>query len=213
MTGLSSNSLIFGGVIGYLIGSIPSAYLITKRHAGLDLREHGSRNIGTMNAYEVTGKKSIGSLVLVADILKGLLPVLLFEIAGYSTALLVLMPALVLGHCYPIWLKFHGGRGLATMAGASLLVNPAVVIFWLLFYLLAKRIYDDVHFGAIVATGLIGLVLLLLPPQIIELATIPWSGLAESGDDLRRSILIVALIILSRHIGPFLSLIRKRPTV
>ena len=73
---LSLQSLLLGGIAGYLIGSIPSAYLITKWKTGIDLRKEGSKNIGARNAFEVTGNKSIGSIVLVMDLLKGLLPVL-----------------------------------------------------------------------------------------------------------------------------------------
>src|SRR5665213_1274061 len=103
---LSLHSLLLVGIIGYFIGSIPSAFLITKWKTGIDLRNEGSRNIGAMNAYEVTGKRSIGQLVLMADVLKGLIPVLIFELIrpgnpATTNALLVLLPALVLGHCYP----------------------------------------------------------------------------------------------------------------
>ncbi|MFI5201843.1 MAG: glycerol-3-phosphate acyltransferase [Candidatus Kapaibacterium sp.] len=206
---LSLHSLLLGGTTGYVIGSIPSAYLITKWKAGLDLRKEGSRNIGAMNAFEVTGKRSIGQLVLAADLLKGLLPILAFELAGWSQPLLVLIPALVLGHCYPVWLRFHGGRGLATSAGALALVHPAAVLIWLLIYGIAKLIRDQVHFASIIASGGALLVLLVLPINLIEATTLAISGLRQNGSDLRISIGVVVLIILSRHIEPFLAMIRK----
>ena len=207
---LSLHSLLLGGIVGYFIGSIPSAYLITKWKAGLDLRHLGSRNIGTMNAFEVTGKRSIGSLVLAADLLKGLLPVLAFEIAGASDALLVLIPALVLGHCYPVWLRFHGGRGLATTAGALSLVQPAAVLVWLLIYGITKKLRDHVHFAAIIASGGVLLLLLILPMNSIEETTLAISGLKQAGAELQISIGLVILIILSRHVEPFMTLVRPR---
>jgi glycerol-3-phosphate acyltransferase PlsY len=209
------SDFLIGGIAGYFIGSIPLAYLITKWKTGVDLRNAGSRNIGAMNAFEVTGKKSIGSLVLVADFLKGLLPVLLFELvrpgnpATTNYGLLVLLPALVLGHCYPIWLRFHGGRGLATTAGALIPVIPAAVILWLLVYMLTKRVINQVHIGATVATIAVGLLLWLLPANSIESATLSFSGLSNSVADVRFSMSALILIILSRHIEPLFIHFRK----
>jgi len=213
---LSLHSLLLGGIVGYLIGSIPSAYIIAKWKAGLDLRQEGSRNIGARNAFEVTGKRSIGQLVLAADVLKGLLPVLVFELARpgnpatTNQALLVLIPTLVLGHCYPIWLRFHGGRGLATTAGALALVNPPAVLVWLLIYGITKRLRDHVHFASIIASVGALLLLLVIPINFIEATTLAISGLQQDGSDLRISIGVVILIILSRHIEPFLTMIRSR---
>ena len=210
-----SNFLI-GGIVGYFIGSIPSAYLITKSKTGVDLRGAGSRNIGAMNAFEVTGKKSIGSLVLAADFFKGLLPVLFFELvrpgdpASTDYELLVLMPALILGHCYPIWLRFHGGRGLATSAGALMAVIPTAVIVWLVVYLLTKREINQVHIGATIATIAVCILLWLLPSSSIQSATLSFSGLNNSIIPLRISISALILIILSRHIEPLLAYFRKR---
>jgi acyl phosphate:glycerol-3-phosphate acyltransferase len=207
---LSLHSLLLGGIVGYVIGSIPSAYIITKWKAGLDLRQEGSRNIGALNAFEVTGKRSIGSLVLTADLLKGLLPVLAFELAGLSQPLLVLIPALVLGHCYPVWLRFHGGRGLATTAGALALIYPAAILLWLAIYGITKRLHDHVHFASIIASGCALLILLLLPIHFIEMTTLAMSDLEHNGPDLQISIGVVVLIILSRHIEPLLAMIRGR---
>ncbi len=207
---LSFHSILLAGVAGYLIGSIPSAYLLTKWMAGLDLRHEGSRNIGARNAFEVTGERSIGLLTLAADILKGLLPVLAFEIAGISHPLLVLIPALVLGHCYSVWLRFHGGRGLATTAGALALVHPGAVMLWLAMYGITKYFYDNMHFASILASGGALLLLMLLPVRLIEATTLAMSGLKHSGPALQVSIGVVILIILSRHIEPFLAMIRSR---
>ena len=207
---LSFQSLFLGGIAGYLIGSIPSAYLITKWKTGIDLRNEGSKNIGARNAFEVTGDKSIGSIVLVMDLLKGLLPVLICEIAGCSNALAVLIPALVLGHCYPVWLKFHGGRGLATIAGAILLVNPLAVVFWLLVYFVAGKLSKHVHFSIIMACGATLLLIIVLPINVLEQTILAVSGLNHAGRQFQISVGVALLVILSRHIEPFLELVRGK---
>ncbi len=207
---LGLHSLFLGSTLGYIIGSIPSAYLITKWKTGMDLRNEGSKNIGARNAFEVTGNKSIGSIVLAMDLLKGLLPVLVCEIAGCSDVLAVLIPALVLGHCYPVWLKFHGGRGLATLAGTLLLVNPIAIIFWLLVYIIANRLSKHVHFAIIMACGASLLLVLVLPIDALEQTILAISGLDHSGRQFQFSVGVALLIILSRHIEPFLELVQEK---
>ncbi len=210
MFSLSISSLLLDGIAGYLIGSIPFAYLITKSKTGMDIRQHGSHSVGTMNSYEVTGQKSIGSLVFAGDFLKGLIPVLLFEILGLHDALLILLPSLVLGHCYPVWLRFHGGRGLATAAGAVLVVNPLFVLIWVAGFVVFWKIRHDIHVAAIV-TSLICLgVVLLSPAQTIEMGTLAFSGLSQEPHPLSISIGALLLIILTRHVGPFMDLVRAR---
>jgi glycerol-3-phosphate acyltransferase PlsY len=205
---LSLHSLLLGGIVGYVIGSIPSAYLITRWKTGIDLRNEGSKNIGARNAFEVTGNKSIGTIVLVLDLLKGLIPVLACELTGHSDLLAVLIPALVLGHCYPVWLKFHGGRGLATIAGAVLLVNPLAIIFWLLVYLVASKLSKHVHFSIIFACGATLLLIIVLPINALEQTIL--SGFDHAGRQFQISVGVALLIILSRHIEPFLELIRGK---
>lgn len=207
---LSPESLLLGGLLGYLIGSIPFAYIIMRRKSGIDIRKHGSGNVGALNAFEVSGEKSIGRTVLALDMLKGFLPVLIFELLGDSSSLLILIPALVLGHCYPVWLGFRGGRGLATAAGALLLVFPGVVVLWGVTYLLGRRIQDDVHFASVLATCVAIILLLLVPVEMISSATLPFSGLGQLGGQLVLSISLALLIILSRLIGPFWTFVKQR---
>jgi glycerol-3-phosphate acyltransferase PlsY len=213
---ISLHVLLLGGIAGYFIGSIPSAYLITKWRTGMDLRREGSGNIGSRNAFEVTGDKSIGAITLVMDLLKGLLPVLVGEIvlpgnpATTDQVLPILIPALVLGHCYPVWLKFHGGRGLATLAGALLLVNPIAIVFWLFVYLISNRFSRHVHFSIIMACGAALLMILVLPLPALEQTILAISGLDHSGRQFQISVGVALLIVLSRHIEPFLELVRGK---
>lgn len=149
---------------GYLIGSIPTAFLVVKRTAGVDIRQSGSGNVGGYNAFTVTRSKSIGYLVGVLDGVKGLAAV--FVAGLFGEMLLLQMLALfgaVLGHNYPVWLRFKGGRGLATACGGLLLIGvsyPAVwCTLWVLVYLLRK----DILFANVLSLVLTPIILFLTP--------------------------------------------------
>lgn len=133
-------------VIAYLIGSIPFGYL-AGRLRGIDLREHGSHNIGATNATRVLGKKW-GVPVFIMDFLKGYLPLLIAArfVAGADTCLaeytpeqmgwcLGVMVAVVLGHTYTCFLGFKGGKGVATMAGCLVAFLPTVALAAILTFL------------------------------------------------------------------------------
>ena len=110
-------------VAGYLIGSFPTAYVVGRAVAGHDLRVEGEGNIGARNAFHVIGKRW-GIVVFAIDFLKGVGVVALFhsrpdwELGAAATAALV-------GHCYPVWLRFVGGKGLSTVAGVTVALMPA----------------------------------------------------------------------------------------
>ena len=127
--------LIFSGTIAaaYLIGAIPFGFLIGKLN-GVDIRKEGSCNIGATNVTRVVGK-GWGKLCFLCDFLKGFLPVLLAayldrtflpEQAGWLTASTAL--AAMLGHIFPVYLGFRGGKGVSTAAGAALALNPLAVV-------------------------------------------------------------------------------------
>ncbi|MGE0846753.1 MAG: glycerol-3-phosphate 1-O-acyltransferase PlsY [Flavobacteriaceae bacterium] len=116
-----AHSLIFA-VVGYLLGSIPFGLLIT-RIAGLgDIRAIGSGNIGTTNVLR-TGRKELAALTLLGDMLKGTLAVWLGAMWGEHAALAAAAGAFV-GHLYPVWLKFRGGKGVATFLGTLIAYLP-----------------------------------------------------------------------------------------
>ena len=114
--------------VGYVFGSIPFGLLIT-RIAGLgDVRDIGSGNIGATNVLR-TGRKGVAVATLLADILKGTVPVLLAGLFGPEPAICAALGAVV-GHCWPVWLKFKGGKGVATFIGVQLgLYWPLGLIF------------------------------------------------------------------------------------
>lgn len=111
--------------LAYLVGAIPTSYLVGKYVAGIDLREHGSKNLGATNVYRVVGLRSAISVGLV-DITKGFIPVVLFAPrAGMQPWLPVAMGlAAVVGHVFPVFLRFRGGKGVATAAGVVLALAP-----------------------------------------------------------------------------------------
>lgn len=121
-------------VLAYLIGSIPSAVWVSKRVYGLDIREHGSGNAGATNTFRVLGSKA-GSAVMLMDMLKGFLAVKLalfshLNPTGESFMNLEVFLGLsaVLGHIFPIWAEFRGGKGIATLFGMILSISPIVAI-------------------------------------------------------------------------------------
>ena len=150
----------------YLLGSIPFALVIGKGIYGVDVRKSGSGNIGTTNVFRVLGKKA-GTLVFIGDMAKGFLPVFLaLSLAPDESASLVAVlaaGAAIAGHTFPIFLKFKGGKGVATGGGAVIALMPllfllAFGVFWLV--LLAGRMVSVASLSAstslsiaVVATG------------------------------------------------------------
>ncbi|MBN1208302.1 MAG: glycerol-3-phosphate acyltransferase [Myxococcaceae bacterium] len=116
-------------LLGYLAGSIPFGVLVTRWARGVDVRAEGSGNIGATNVARVAGKK-LGILVLALDALKGALPVLLVlrVMPDSPRAQVAVGVAAVLGHCYPVWLKFRGGKGVATALGVLLVLVPLAAL-------------------------------------------------------------------------------------
>jgi acyl phosphate:glycerol-3-phosphate acyltransferase len=197
-------------VLGYLIGSIPSGFLVTRWRTGLDLRQHGSKNIGTLNSFEVTGKKHIGAIVLVSDLLKGAIPMIVAYYMNLGEAVFSLPPAIVLGHCYPIWLRFHGGRGLATAAGIGLIGSPVLVVIWILIYFAAKSLHASIHFRAFLASVVCIMSAIMLPENIISTGSLLLANDAPHFDLLRKAIAIMMLVVLTRHVQPLMALYRGR---
>ena len=113
--------IFFIGIISYLMGSIPFGFILTKIFLKKDIREIGSGNIGATNALR-TGNKALGYSTLILDILKAILPVIYVKIF-YEDSLYVASLCAFLGHVFPIWLKFKGGKGVATYVGILFAIN------------------------------------------------------------------------------------------
>ena len=115
-------------VISYLLGSIPFGYILTKFFVKKDIREIGSGNIGATNALR-TGNKSIGYATLFFDIFKAIIPIIFVKIYYYEY-LYISSLFVFLGHVFPIWLKFKGGKGVATYIGILFSINIYLGIFF-----------------------------------------------------------------------------------
>ena len=138
-------------IIGYIFGSIPSGLVLVKMVCGIDIREYGSKNIGTTNVFRTVGGR-MASIVLVADVVKGILAVLLVRYVFDSNLHLELFTAIaaLLGHNYSMFLGFKGGRGVATGLGLILLFMPDVCIFSFTVWLVIVFVTRYVSLGSIV---------------------------------------------------------------
>jgi glycerol-3-phosphate acyltransferase PlsY len=119
---------VFIALFGYLLGSVPIGLLLTKLFSKIDPRKMGSKNIGATNVFRTAGKR-LGVLTLVGDLLKGAIPVVIAIQWGESDlwiAIAGLTP--ILGHIFPIFLGFRGGKGVATALGIYLVISPIAVL-------------------------------------------------------------------------------------
>jgi len=128
------------GIISYLMGSIPFGFILTKIFLKKDIREIGSGNIGATNALR-TGNKLIGYSTLLLDVMKAILPVLYVKIIHPELIYIASLCAF-LGHVFPVWLKFKGGKGVATYVGILFTINIVLgfifCVSWLLIFLISK---------------------------------------------------------------------------
>lgn len=142
-------------IIAYLIGSINFGVIISKKMAGFDVREKGSGNAGSTNVLRTVGKKA-AALTLVCDILKGIVSILIAILIGkfvkdVSPAILVELAAFfaIIGHTFPVFFKFKGGKGVATSLGVVLLINWKIGLICLVFALAIMAITRMVSLGSI----------------------------------------------------------------
>jgi len=166
---------IFCILFSYGLGAIPFGLLLSRR-SGIDIRSEGSRNIGATNVARVLGKK-LGALTLVLDVLKGYLPMFVASILVQGDPHQVLIIALcgaaaVLGHMFPIYLRFRGGKGVATALGAFLYLAPPAVFGCLLVFLATVGLTGFVSLGSLLgsASMLLWLYLLKAPAWTLWLA-------------------------------------------
>jgi glycerol-3-phosphate acyltransferase PlsY len=170
-------------MLGYAIGSIPFAFLLARRLAGIDIRYAGSGNIGAANVLRTAGTRS-GVLVAVLDILKGAVAVFLAERAGLGPAARSgVAVAAVVGHLYPAWLGFRGGKGVATACGVFVVLAPAATGIACLVFLAVVWATRYVSLGSITAT----------------LAVPPLAYLLKAPAPVVVAAFITAALIVERH--------------
>ena len=147
-------------IIAYLIGSIPTALIISKKFFGVDIRDYGSGNMGATNTFRVLGSK-YGTVVMILDILKGAIAVALYNFMPYyfnnehelwrTNFMIGLGLAAVLGHIFPIYANFKGGKGVATLFGMLLAMQPIVAISCVGVFLLVLYLTRYVSLSSILA--------------------------------------------------------------
>ena len=148
------------GIISYLMGSVPFGFILTKIFLKKDIREIGSGNIGATNALR-TGNKTIGYSTLVLDILKAVAPVVYVKIF-YQDYLYIASLCAFLGHIFPIWLKFKGGKGVATYVGILFAINIYYGIIFTISWFITFFISKYSSLSSLVGAASIPIYLLIL---------------------------------------------------
>jgi glycerol-3-phosphate acyltransferase PlsY len=155
-------------VLAYCIGSVPTAVWISKYFFGIDIRDYGSGNAGATNTFRVLGSRW-GTIVMVVDILKGVIATSLYIVLGpyyladelHRTNLMIgLGLASVVGHIFPVWAGFKGGKGVATLLGMAVAIQPLVAICCIGVFLLVLYLTRFVSLSSILA-GVAFMVLIL----------------------------------------------------
>ena len=168
-------------LIGYAVGSLPIGYLVAQRAGGIDLRQVGSGNVGAANVYRTAGL-SRAITVMIADMAKGATAVLL---AGGGASAVAAGVAAVIGHIYPVWLRFRGGKGVATASGVFGVLAPVPTLVAAAAFLIVVTRTRFVSLGSIVAT--------------LTLPLVEWFTPGLRALDI--GVTIVAALILFRHRG------------
>jgi glycerol-3-phosphate acyltransferase PlsY len=169
-------------VTAYLLGSVPTGLLLGKAY-GIDVRKEGSGNIGATNLYRTVGRR-VGILTLIGDCLKGLIPVLVVNFSSMPSDYAVWVGlAAFCGHVFSVFLRFRGGKGVATALGVFLALAPLAVGIALVVFVVLMLVWRYVSLGSIAAAATMPLVVMLF-----------------RGDTVLMSVtLIIALVVIAKH--------------
>jgi glycerol-3-phosphate acyltransferase PlsY len=188
------NELYYGLLIlgAYLIGAIPSSIIIGKVFFHLDIREHGSGNAGASNTFRVLGWKA-GVVVLLFDVFKGWLAVRLARFAGlvpgpseaFMMQQLILGTAAAVGHIFPVYARFRGGKGVATFLGVALAIAPTATLISIATFILVVVVFNYVSLASMSAGAMFPVSVWLIFPS-------PWLSLKVFA-------ILVALLLLWTH--------------
>lgn len=186
-------------IASYLLGSIPFGLLLTRALGRGDVRKVGSGNIGATNVARAAGLLA-GALTLALDVAKGAGAVLLAEKLSNDSATWMMIAAFaaLLGHCFPVWLKFKGGKGVATAAGVFLILSPLACLAAVILFILVVIFWRYVSLGSVAAAAAMPLLIYFLwapphaPPLVITVGT-----------------LAVSLLITYKHRGNLRRLVER----
>jgi len=178
--------ILISASIGYLLGSIPFGYLLVRIFHGEDIRQTGSGNIGATNVSRTS--LALGIVTLLFDAGKGLAAVLLarFLFPGNVTAAGVAALFAVIGHIFSVWLKFRGGKGVATGLGSFILLAPKSVVICIAIFLAMVALFRYVSLASMIAVSLLPVLIFVLTPHTPEFALVA---------------LLSAILILVQHRG------------
>ena len=151
--------ILFIGIVCYLMGSIPFGFILTKIFLKKDIRDVGSGNIGATNALR-TGNKFIGYTTLFFDIVKAIIPVVYIKF-NFPELLYIASLCVFLGHVFPIWLKFKGGKGVATYLGILFALNIYLGLIFIASWLITFAIFKFSSLASLVASIAIPVYLLI----------------------------------------------------
>ena len=183
-------------LILYFIGSIPFGYILTKFFSLGDIRDIGSGNIGATNVLR-TGNKTLAFTVLSLDILKGFLPLIILKkyfLVTNSEIIIYLIASLtILGHLFPIWLKFKGGKGVATYIGYLFAVNYLLGLIFIISWLIIAGIKKYSSLAS-----------------ILSLIILPFAAILLSYENIIILLFcLISIIIISKHYSNILRLLNK----
>ena len=188
-------------ILAYLIGSIPTALIISRKYFGIDIRDYGSGNMGATNTFRVLGSK-YGTIVMALDILKGMAAVSLYTFLPHyldneldrTNFMIGLGLASVIGHIFPVFAGFKGGKGVATLLGMILIVQPVVAVSCVGVFLLVLYLTRYVSLSSILGA-------LMLPVSVLWI----WN---EHEIMYRIFALLVAFLVIITHQKNIIKLLR-----
>jgi glycerol-3-phosphate acyltransferase PlsY len=203
--------LFVSGLVGYLLGSIPTAYLMVKWKSNVDIREAGSGNVGGLNSYKVSGSKIVGLVVVLVDVAKGMAAIMLVEnLVGQAFIYLAAAGiGAVLGHNFPVWLRFKGGRGISTAGGVLLIFSWQLAVLWTLLWAIGFFMTRRVNVGNVFASVLMLIIVLAAPAAFLrqfivsDVVVLHFKYFA---------VLLVGMILI-KHIDPMQEYFNERKTL
>lgn len=179
-------------IVSYIIGSIPTALIVSRRFFGIDIRDYGSGNMGATNTFRVLGSR-YGTMVMIIDILKGMAAVMLYNLLPFylnhelerTNLMLGLGLAAVAGHIFPVFAGFRGGKGVATLLGMVLAIQPVIAVSCICIFVLVLFLTRYVSLSSILAA-------VALPICVLWI----WN---ENEVFYRVFALIVAIMVIATH--------------
>ena len=142
-------------LVSYILGSFPSGYILTKYFNKIDITKHGSGNIGATNVLR-SGSKTLAIGTLFIDVLKGAIPIIIFSFDSYLVCIAALFS--FLGHNFPVWLKFKGGKGIATYLGICFALSLNIGISFVIIWLITVFIFKTSSVSSLISISLIPII-------------------------------------------------------